>query len=148
MQVPELRQQGVQSLASLDYRQGQRRLLAISTFLPEKANLEEVQGHIATAIAKAPNEFLARQVVAQMVTQLAVLPDFAKLRKGLANPKLAELLEANLLLQLAMQEQSLGVDLADLSKTYQSVTFDQIESLVKTQLDPAKRNTLLLQPRR
>ncbi|MEC7584926.1 MAG: hypothetical protein VYE77_11460, partial [Planctomycetota bacterium] len=114
MQAPELRQQGVQPLASLDYQQGKRRLLAISMFLPEKALLEEVQGHVTNAIAKTPNEFLARQVVAQMVTQLAVLPDFAKLRKGLANPKLAELLEANLLLQLAMQEQSLGVDLADL----------------------------------
>ncbi|MEC7583043.1 MAG: hypothetical protein VYE77_01885, partial [Planctomycetota bacterium] len=64
------------------------------------------------------------------------------------NPKLAELLEANQLLQLAMQEQLLGIDLADLSETYQAVTFDQIESLMKTHLDPAKRRTLLLQPKR
>ena len=148
MQTPKLRQQGVQPLASLDYQQGQRKLLTISAFLPEKAILEEVQGHVTNTIAKAPNEFFVRQVIAHMVTQLAVLPDFAKLRKGLANPKLAELREANQLLQLAMQEQSLGVDMADLSKTYQSVTFDQIESLAKAQLDPTKRRTLLLQPKR
>lgn len=139
------------TLVSADAVVPEGRVLMLSAALPAgtdaDALLAAFQATIAGLLAPAAQGAKLDDLLRSVAQEFAAPPDFSMLRRQFGGRPGADLLEAQVALNLAMREQAAGRDYGELSAAMARLTRARLEALVKERLLPAKRSTLKLAPK-
>lgn len=109
-------------------------------------DVEKARAAVEKAIASTRRGVLVRATIASTAAQVRAVPDFTALRRRFEGRPNADVLEAQVALDLVSRERATGLRTPDFARRLAELDADEVRELAK-ELADAKRSSVLLAPR-